>query len=136
MQRQSVITRLSCGLGNQLFNMRLKSYLLAMRNLSSLVNQVLVSGGNFLTIAICAHELPLSEQGKFTYVFASYMALLLLNAAGIFQGAAVRAPAQERDSYQISLARLQLLQAFLLSLLVCAAWVTALFRNQESSITL
>jgi O-antigen/teichoic acid export membrane protein len=101
---------------------RLKSYLFATRNLSSLIDQVLVSGGNFLTIAICAHALPLSEQGKFTYIFASYMALLLLNVAGIFQGAAVRAPAQERDPYKISLARLQLLQALLLSMLVCAAW--------------
>lgn len=101
-----------------------RALLVRMRRLSSLVDQVLVSGGNFLTIAICAHSLPLSEQGKFTYVFASYMALLLLNVAGIFQGAAVRAPAQN-DSYQISLARLQLLQAVLLSLLVCAVWFGA-----------
>jgi O-antigen/teichoic acid export membrane protein len=92
-----------------------------MRKFGSLADQVLVSGGNFLTIAICAHALPLSEQGKFTYVFASYMALLLLNVAGIFQGAAVRAPAQD-DSYRISLARLQLLQALPLSLLICTAW--------------
>lgn len=95
-----------------------------MRKLSSLADQVLVSGGNFLTIAICAHALPLSEQGKFTYVFASYMALLLLNVAGIFQGAAVRAPAQD-GSYRISLARLQLLQAVSLSALVCLAWFGA-----------
>lgn len=101
---------------------RLKSYRPAIRNLSSLVDQVLVSGGNFLSIAICAHILPLSEQGKFTYIFASYMALLLLNMAGIFQGAAVRAPAQEPDPYKISLARFQLLQALLLSMLVCAFW--------------
>ena len=101
---------------------RLKSYLFATRNLSSLIDQILVSGGNFLTIAICAHVLPLPEQGKFTYIFASYMALLLLNMAGIFQGATVRAPAQEHDPYKISLARFQLLQALLLSLLVCAVW--------------
>jgi len=93
-----------------------------VRKFGSLVDQVLVSGGNFLTIAICAHALPLSEQGKFTYVFASYMALLLLNVAGVFQGAAVRAPAQDK-SYRISLARLQLLQALLLSLLICATWL-------------
>lgn len=52
------------------------------------------------------------------------MALLLLNVAGIFQGAAVRAPAQD-SSYLPSLARLQLLQALLLSFLVCAAWFGA-----------
>ena len=95
-----------------------------MRKLGSLVDQALVSGGNFLTIAICAHALPLSEQGKFTYVFASYMALLLLNVAGIFQGAAVRAPAQD-STYQTSLARLQLLQATLLSLLISVTWFGA-----------
>lgn len=101
---------------------RLKSYLRTRRNMSSLIDQVLVSGGNFLTIAICAHALPLAEQGKFTYVFASYMALLLLNVAGIFQAAAVRAPVQDQ-SYRISLARLQFLQALLLSLLICATWI-------------
>jgi len=101
---------------------RLKYYLRAMRNLSSLVDQVLVSGGNFLTLAICAHALSLAEQGKFTYIFASYIALLLLNVAGIFQGAAVRAPAQEQHAYKITLARLQLLQAFILSLLISGTW--------------
>lgn len=106
-----------------------------IRKLSSLADQVLVSGGNFLTIAICAHALPLSEQGKFTYVFASYMALLLLNVAGIFQGAAVRAPAQD-ESYKSSLAKLQLLQALFLSLLTSAAWFGAgnLFGWQPTSI--
>jgi hypothetical protein len=61
---------------------RLSSYLVAIRKMSSLTDQVLVSGGNFLTIAICAHALPLAEQGKFTYIFASYIAVLLLNIAG------------------------------------------------------
>lgn len=101
------------------------AFLDRIRKFGSLADQGLVSGGNFLTIAICAHALPLSEQGKFTYVFATYMALLLLNVAGIFQGAAVRAPTQERNAYKISLARLQLLQAVLLSCLVCAAWFGA-----------
>ena len=96
-----------------------------MRKASSLVDQVLVSGGNFLTIAICAHALPLAEQGKFTYVFASYIAVLLLNIAGIFQGAAVRAPVQERHGYKTNLARLQLLQAILLSMLVSGIWFSA-----------
>lgn len=89
--------------------------------LASLADQALVSGGNFLTIAICAHLLPLVEQGKLTYVFASYMALLLLNVSGIFQGAAVRAPTQD-GLYQPALARLQLIQAILLSFVVCVAW--------------
>lgn len=91
------------------------------RKFGSLVDQALVSGGNFLTIAICAHTLPLAEQGKFTYVFASYMALLLLNVAGIFQGAAVRAPVQG-ESYRGVLARLQLFQALLFACAVCGLW--------------
>jgi len=94
-----------------------------MRKFSSLADQFLVSGGNFLVVAICAHALSLTEQGKFTYVFASYMALLLLNVATIFQGAAVRAPAQEQDSYHTSLAKLQLIQAILSSLLVSLVWL-------------
>lgn len=107
-----------------MFN-RLTSHLYAMRRVSSLTDQALVSGGNFLTIALCAHALTLAEQGKFTYIFASYMAVLLLNVAGIFQGAAVRAPAQEHYTYKTILARLQLLQAFLLSLIVSGIWVVA-----------
>lgn len=104
---------------------RLTQYFFAMRKASSLADQILVSGGNFLTIAICAHALPLAEQGKFTYVFVSYIAVLLLNIAGIFQGAAVRAPAQEKRSYRTTLARLQLLLAILLSILVCGIWLGA-----------
>lgn len=102
----------------------LASILNRARKLGSLADQVLISGGNFLTIAICAHSLSLSEQGKFTYIFASYMALLLLNISGILQGAAVRAPAQN-DSYQPALARLQLIQALLFSFAICAAWFGA-----------
>ena len=93
-----------------------------LRRVDSLADQLIVSGGNFLTVAICAHGLPLSEQGKFTYVFASYMALLLMNVAGIFQGAAVQAPTRH-SSFQASLARLQILQAALLSLFVSVAWL-------------
>lgn len=97
------------------------TFLKQIRKVASLSDQVMVSGGNFLTIAICAHALPLSEQGKFTYVFASYMGLLLLNVAGIFQGAAVRAPTQD-SSYLRTLARLQIVQALMLSISLCAIW--------------
>lgn len=97
------------------------TFLKQIRKVASLSDQVMVSGGNFLTIAICAHALPLSEQGKFTYVFATYMGLLLLNVAGIFQGAAVRAPTQD-SSYQRTLARLQIVQALMLSISLCAVW--------------
>jgi O-antigen/teichoic acid export membrane protein len=73
----------------------------------SFSDQILVSGGNFLTIVLCAQFLSLEDQGKFIYVFSSYVAAQLINIAGIYQGAAVRAPVMPK-SYQDSLALLQL----------------------------
>lgn len=87
-----------------------------------LLDQLLVSGGNFLTMALCAHALPLAEQGKFTYVFASYLAVLLLNVSGIFQGAAVRAPSLDSGSYRATLARWQLVQAGFAAVGLAAGW--------------
>jgi O-antigen/teichoic acid export membrane protein len=113
-----------------------------MRRFSSLIDQVLVSGGNFLTTIICARTLPLSEQGKIIYIFSSYMALLLLNVAGIFQGASVLAPSQDRYIYKISIARLQLLQSLFLSLIIscCWYWAGGIFEwkatNTESTLLL
>jgi O-antigen/teichoic acid export membrane protein len=76
--------------------------------LPTLVDQALVSGGNFLTVALCAHLLPLEEQGQLGYVLAAYMATVVLNVPLIFQWAAVQAPRlQDQRSYEISLARLQ-----------------------------
>lgn len=83
-----------------------------------LFDQMLVSGGNFLTIAICARFLPLHEQGKFTYIFASYLALLLLNISAIFQGASVRAPEEaNKKNYLSVLAGAQVLIALKFSLI-------------------
>ena len=77
-----------------------------------LFDQVIVSGGNFLTVALCAHYLPLNEQGKLTYVIACYMALLLFNVSAIFQGASVRAPAENnKEKYLFSLAGIQVIFA-------------------------
>lgn len=89
--------------------------------LVGILDQLLVSGGNFLTIAICAHLLPLSEQGKLTYVFSTYMGMLLLNVAAVYQGAAVRAPS-EHTAYLVTLARLQIVIALFTSLAVCLFW--------------
>ncbi|QWD32225.1 hypothetical protein G6678_01615 [Polynucleobacter paneuropaeus] len=77
------------------------------RHAISFSDQILVSGGNFLTIILCAQFLSLEDQGKFIYVFSSYVAAQLINIAGIYQGAAVRAP-RVPQSYQDSLALLQL----------------------------
>ena len=118
------LTITPCKGSSALFD-RFYSFIKRIGKISSLADQLLVSGGNFLTLAICAHALPLSEQGKFTYVFASYMALLLLNVAAIFQAAAVRAPAQKHSTYLSTLAKYQLIQALLTSLLLSAAWLGA-----------
>ena len=118
------LTITPCKGSSALFD-RFYSFIKRIGKISSLADQLLVSGGNFLTLAICAHALPLPEQGKFTYVFASYMALLLLNVAAIFQAAAVRAPAQKHSTYLSTLAKYQLIQALLTSLLLSAAWLGA-----------
>lgn len=85
----------------------------------SLLDQILVSGGSFLTIAVCAHILPLDEQGKLTYTYACYMILLLINIGGIFQGASVRAPSDtNKIHYKVSLLYLQIAMAFILTTVV------------------
>ncbi len=62
------------------------------RSTAGLIDQMLVSGSTFLTIAICAHSLSLAEQGKLGYVISIYMMALLTNISFLFQGASVRAP--------------------------------------------
>ena len=86
-----------------------------------LLDQMLVSGGNFLTLALCANYLPLEEQGKFIYIFSTYIGVVLLNVSGLFQGAAVRAPNQDLF-YETVLARMQVLMAFLYSALLAVVW--------------
>jgi len=92
-----------------------------IRRYSSLVDQLAVSAGNFLTVAICAHSLPLEEQGKFVYIFSTYMGLLLINVSGLFQGAAVRSPGRE-NLYESSLISLQWASAILLSIMTGVGW--------------
>jgi O-antigen/teichoic acid export membrane protein len=92
-----------------------------LKKYASFIDQTLVSGGNFLTVAICAHFLPLEEQGKFIYAFSSYIGLVLLNVSGIFQGAAVRAPTQGPE-YEAQLAKLQCLVAILCAVLIAMFW--------------
>jgi len=55
--------------------------------LPSLIDQLLVSGGNFLIIAVSAHFLDLVEQGKLAYIISAYMITVLLNVAVFFYAA-------------------------------------------------
>lgn len=68
----------------------------------SLLDQGLVSGGNFLTVVSCAHLLPLAEQGKLGYVLAGYMAVIILNMSAIFQWASVEAPRHSNKKTYVS----------------------------------
>lgn len=72
-------------------------------------------------ISLCAHCLPLDEQGKLIYIFSTYIGVVLINVSGIFQGAAVRAPTQN-NSYFSALAKLQIVSAILLSPLITLIW--------------
>jgi len=49
----------------------------------------MVSASNFLTIAFGAWLLPLPEQAKLIYVYTSYIALVLVNAATLFAAAPI-----------------------------------------------
>lgn len=57
--------------------------------------QSIVSGSNFLLIALGAHFLPVEEQGKLGYVIAIYMAMIVLNMGLVFQWAQIKAPKEK-----------------------------------------
>ncbi len=81
---------------------------------SSLWDQAITSGGNFLTIAVCAKVLPVAEQGKLGYVISIYMAALLINVSAIFQWGAAYAPRKYNNiSYKNNLILLQIVIALL-----------------------
>ncbi len=78
----------------------------------SLIDQIAVSGGNFLTIALGAHFLPIAEQGKLAYCLSAYMATVLVNVAAVF----AVAPVDKHETvalvcYRLWLFRLQVLLA-------------------------
>lgn len=103
-------------------------------NQLSFLDQILVSGGNFFTLSICAHFLPMADQGKFVYVFSCYLAALLINVSGIFQGAAVKAP-QLTSAFKAALAKLQIIQAAILSIFILVVWIVwSTFFNSEMTL--
>jgi len=51
-----------------------------------LLDQIVVSGGNFLTILLCAKLLTLGDQGSLIVSFSLYMALLLFSIALVYSG--------------------------------------------------
>lgn len=57
-----------------------------------LADQITTSGGNFLVIALCAHALPMEEQGKVGILFSAYIATILIGAVSMYQYANIHAP--------------------------------------------
>lgn len=75
----------------------------------SLVDQFFVSGGNFLSVALCANYLPLEAQGKLGYILVWYFGSIIINNSAIFQHASVTAPSKsDRKQYLGALAWMQM----------------------------
>ena len=90
--------------------------------LFSLSDQIFVSGGNFLTLVICANGLTVSGQGKLSYVIICYMALALFNIASIFNGASVLINEQSnKEKYRKILFVYQVFAALFTSALLTSA---------------
>lgn len=93
-----------------------------LRRIVPYIDQLLVSGGSFLTIAICAHKLSLVEQGKLGYVFALYMATIVIQGTLIHNWASVQFPRRNNPQrYHQSLVLMGGGLALATALLLCVA---------------
>lgn len=93
-----------------------------LRRIVPYLDQLLVSAGSFLTIAICAHKLSLAEQGKLGYVFALYMATIVIQVTLIHNWATVQFPRRNNQlRYYQSLVLMNAILAPLSAGLLCAA---------------
>ena len=82
------------------------------------IDQALVSGGSFLTIAISAHLLSVGEQGKLGYVIVAYLAVVIINTTVMFQWASVQvAKVKDRWKYRQELGGFQLITGVLVAVL-------------------
>ena len=87
------------------------------------IDQVLVSGGNFLTVVLVSRSAPVEEVGKLGLLLAVYVGGTLLIASTIFQWASVIAPRQRApEKYFFSLLCFQIIQS-----IVYAAFMAAVF---------
>lgn len=66
-----------------------------LRRFAPIADQVMVSGGNFLTIAICARLLVPDEQGKLGIILSTYLFMSVINLTTVFHWAAVQAAKEE-----------------------------------------
>ena len=54
------------------------------KTLFSILDQLAVSGGNFLTVILAAHFCKSEEMGKLAYLFTLYILTILINTSAIF----------------------------------------------------
>ena len=88
------------------------------------LDQLFVSGGNFITLALGANFLSLDDQGKLCYVISLYAIATLINVALIFSVAPVIKKSLHSIShvfYRQQLLLVQLLSAVSISLVLCYA---------------
>ena len=84
-------------------------------------DQILVSGSSFFTIMICANKLALSEQGKLGYVFALYMATIVMQVTLIHNWATVQFPRRNnKERYLQSIILMSGTLTILSSIILCA----------------
>jgi len=87
----------------------------------TVLDQVAVSGGNFLLVAICAQRLSASNQGVLIYVISIYFFVLFLNISMYMSGASVLSAKKSSDENHIYfnvLAKMQIISGFLTSTLM------------------
>jgi len=92
----------------------------------ALVDQIFVSGGNFIAIMLGARLLALEDQGKLGYILSAYLAVSILNQTSIFQLASVEAPKTD-ESYYVFIQLLQIVISFVSSILltILLVWLGA-----------
>ena len=96
----------------------------------SLVDNMLVSGSNFLLLLLGAQFLPVAEQGKLGLYFSLYIGIVVINLTLIHQNSAVKAPRSlEPDTYRNELFSLQLILAVATS--VFSFCIYSLFVNER-----
>jgi len=96
----------------------------SINNTYAVLDQVLVSGGNFLTILICAYFFSPDEQGKLGFILSVYMGLMVVNQTFLFQQAAIDYPRKKnKTQYRTSLAKSQ----FMVAIMAGSAGMVLLF---------
>lgn len=70
------------------------------KTLFSILDQLAVSGGNFLTVILAAHFCKSEEMGKLAYLFTLYILTILINTSAIFYSAPIINPRlEDKESF-------------------------------------